>query len=402
MKTLIPIFLIYSSHAIASDECNKLTTPNDVLRCIVDSHSAVQVKQAEINEVALGIEVASQRPNPELDIEAADQVGAGFVSEVSLLHTFELGGKRSARIRLAERERDLSEVNLLSSREQLSVQTVADLYRLRQIEREIEVVAEIISTFQDITMQYSKAGRLSPEDEISVSVFRMALEENKLKRNSLGNEKRGIIARIEGGINRSVVLSEKLLPKFKTDWPGLRSNELAGSQIAKAKSELDISNAAYSLEQAQSWPSLSVGPRIEIENSGTIQTRYGLAVSVPLPLYQANGGGRAKSLAGVKRDELNLQYTKTRLEKHLDYLHEVYKRVATSLTQTLSSKHINTKHTDLHKMINRGVVSAPIVIELHRQIADYYERLHEQELEGVMALWQISALEGRILKEELK
>ena len=170
----------------------------------------------------------------------------------------------------------------------------------------------------------------------------------------------------------------------------------------RAKTEVELSNATYNLEKSQSWPNLSIGPKVEIENAGETETRFGLALSIPLPLFQANGGGRAKSLAGVRRSEVQLRFAKTRLERQKDYLHEVYQRVSQGIAKTLSNKQVTLKHKNLHKMINRGVVSAPIVIELHRQIMDYYEKLHEQEIEGVLALWKIAALEGRILKEKLQ
>lgn len=402
MKILILFLISLSTSAHASSICDALKTPNDVLKCIVANHAAIQVGKAKVNEVALAVDVASQRPNPELEVEGTDQVGTGFSSEVSLLHTFELGGKRSARMQLAEREKDLLSAELLNRKEQLTVQTVSDLYRLRQIDHEQSIVDEIISTFQRITKQYSKAGRLSPEDDMSVSVFKMALEENKLKRNSLINERQGILARIESGIGKKLSIPKQLLPAIKRDWPSLSPSDLSGSQIIKAKKELELANANYNLEKSHSWPNLSIGPKIEIENSGETETRYGLALSMPLPLYQANGGGRAKSLAGIKRNEIKLKFERTRLERRKSYLHGVYQRVSQGIAQTLSNKQVSLKHKNLHKMINRGVVSAPIVIELHRQIMDYYEKLHEQELEGVQALWQIAALEGRVLTEILK
>lgn len=402
MKIIFLILTFFTASAYAGSECEKLEAPNDVLKCVVSNHAAIQVGKAQVNEIALGIDVASQRPNPEFEFEGTDKTGTGYNAEVALLHTFELGGKRSARMRVAERERDLTKADLLSRQEQLSVQTVSDLYRLRQIIHELRIVNEIVSTFQRITKQYSKAGRLSPEDKMSMSVFSMALEENKLKKNSLINEQQGILARIEAGIGRKLTLGKNLLPKVKRDWFDVSSGELSGSQILKAKTKLELSSANYNLEKSESWPNLSIGPKIEIENSGTTETRYGLALSMPLPLYQANGGGRAKSLAGVQRNEIELKYAKTRLERQKEYLHDVYKRVSSGITKTLSNKQVDLKHKDLHKMIKRGVVSAPIVIELHRQIMDYYEKLHEQELEGVQALWKIAALEGRVLKEELK
>lgn len=402
MKILILTLLFSSLSAFAEPKCEQLKTPNDVLKCVVNSHAAVQVGKAKVNEVSLGIDVASQRPNPELELEGTDQVGPGWNSEITLLHTFELGGKRSARMHVAERERDMSQADLLSRKESIAVQTVSDLYRLRQIDHEKSIVEEIIHTFESITKQYSKAGRLSPEDKMSVSVFKMALEENKLKKNSLVNEKEGILARIEADVGKKISITQTLLPKIKRSWPNLTKSALSGSQILKAKAEVELSSANYNLEKSESWPNLSIGPKVEIENAGGTETRFGVALSIPIPLFQANGGGRAKSLAGVRRSKVQLKYAKTRLERQKEYLHDVYRRVAARISKTLSNKQVTLKHKNLHKMIKRGVVSAPIVIELHRQIMDYYEKLHDQELEGVVAQWKIAALEGRILKETLQ
>jgi cobalt-zinc-cadmium efflux system outer membrane protein len=402
MKVIFLMFVCISASSYASQECEKLETPNDLLKCIVSNHAIVQVGKTQVNAIALGVDVASQRPNPEFEFEATDNIGTGYNAEITFLHTFELGGKRSARVKVAEHERDLARVDLLNRQERLSVQTVLDLYRLRQINHKFGILDEIISTFQKITKQYKRAGQLSPEEKMSVSVFSMALEENKFIKDSLFYERQEIIARIESGLGHKLALRKELLPKVKKEWPLISIGELSGAQILKAKTELKLTNAAFNLEKSESWPNLSVGPKIEIEKSGTTQMRYGVALSIPLPLYQTNRGGREKSLAEVQRNQIQLKYTKTRLERQKKYLFQVYKKVSSRIAKTLSNKQVSLRHKNLHKMIRRGVVSATLVIELHRQIMNYYEKLHEQELKGIHALWKIAALEGRILKEELK
>lgn len=402
MKIPLLFLTMFLLSAFANSECDNLKTPDDVLKCIVSKHIDVSTKKSEINEISFGIDAAEQRVNPELEAEAVKNKGTGFTSEVSLMHTFELGGKRSARIKIAESEQRLAKLELLSTQEKLILQTVLDLYRLRQINHETDIVNEIIATFKKITRQYLKAGRLNPEDKMSASIFKMALEENKLKKNSLINEKQGILARMESGIERKLNLTPNLLPKIKRSWGVISSGELGGYQVKEAQGKLDLARANHNLQKSDSWSNLTIGPKVEFDKGDKNETRFGIALSIPLPLFQTNGGGKAKAMARVKRRELQMRYTRSRLQREKDYLKSVYDRVSKTITKTLSNKQIMLKHKNLHKMTNRGVVSAPIVIELHRQIMDYYEKLHEQEIQGIQALWRIAALEGRILKEKLQ
>jgi outer membrane protein TolC len=397
---MISFGIFYLSNASAS--CRNLKNPNSTLKCIVGNHIAIKAQKLGIEEADHSIGVASQMINPELELEAIDREGTGFNSELSLVHTFELGGKRAARKKIATQLKEQSKVSLLATKENLIIQTVSDLYRYRQIGHELHIVEEIISTFDKITKQYRRAGKLSPEDRMSVSVFSMALEENKLKKSALENEKRSILTRINSGLESNINLTKGQLPKIKKDWPDVFSSEVKGSAIKRIEVDLKVANAEYSQEKALSWPNLAIGPKVEIEKGDSTDTRVGFALTIPLPFYQANGAGRARALVNVKKNEVRLKFAQKRLELEKQFLIQAYKKVAATIHGTLSKKKVELKHKDLHTMIDRGVVSAPIVIELHRQIMDYYEQLHEQERQGIQALWRIAALEGQILTKELK
>jgi cobalt-zinc-cadmium efflux system outer membrane protein len=402
MKRLIIFLAVLFGTAYGNSPCETFETPDDVLKCVVNNHAAIQVWQGEVDEKREGINAARQSPNPILEFEGLSRNNSDYSSSLTFMHTFELGDKKEARIRVAEKERDLSMVALLAGQEQLYVQTVTDLYRMRQIGHELMVVGEIILTLKKITDQYSNAGPLNPEDMISISVFSMAREENKLKRSSLINEKEEITARIESGLGRKISFKRNLLPQIKRSWPAIQDGQIAGSEILKARSNLELANANYSYEKSLSWSDLSIGPKVEIDKSTKTETRFGIALNIPLPLYHTNDGGKARSLLGVKKSKLQLNYTKNRVNRQNQYHKSVYNRVSKAIAVALSHYQISLKHKDVHSMLKRGVVSAPIVIELHRQIMGYYEKLHELEIKGVNALWNIAATEGRILQETLK
>lgn len=397
---LVPIFLTIPIYA--KPTCENLESPHEILACIVENDSTTKLGYAQMNESILGIEVAAQQPNPSFEMEGAGSSLESYTSEFSLLHTIELGDKRSARMDVAEREKDLLEINLLTQKDQLTIRTVADLYRLRQIGHELELLEEIIHTFREIKSQYAKAGGLEPEEKISVSIFSMSLEESKLRKISLINEKQAIHARIEAGLGKSLFLTRKHLPQIKKEWPDIQLAELSGAQIRRAEKDLALANAHLRLSEANSWPDLSIGPKIEFEKNQSSEIRYGIGLSVPIPLFHSNQGGRSKSLAGVRKSEVELSNVKLRLQRRRTYLHEVYQRVSRTIASSVSKWKVGLKHKNLHNMVSRGVISAPAVVELHRQIMDYFNELHKQEIEGVLAYWQIAAIEGRVSKEVLK
>ena len=397
---LVAFVLGQSARAESLSQCDEMKGPNDVLNCVVSSHSETKIMQSRWEEALAGVDAASQRPNPELDIEST---GQGGTTGVSFLHTFELGGKRLARILAAKSEIAASKASLQSTREQLVVRTVLRLYRLRQINHELDVISEITETFQRIINQYSQAGRLSPEDKMAVSVFHMAFEESRLKTSTLRNEKQEIISSIEAGTGRQIEFDSNLLPKVKRQWKKkAMAGSLAGAEIIEARARVGMAESRYRMADSAAWQNLTVGPKFEVEHRDEPKTRIGISLSFPLPLYQANEGKKAQELAGVNATKLQLSYTQTRLKRQREFLYRTYNRISQVISRTLSKGRIGLKHKDLHKLISRGIVSAPIVIEMHRQIMDYYEILHSQELEGVQALWQISALEGRIDREILK
>ena len=402
MKNLYFVLTIFSVSTSAIANCEFLKNPNDVLKCVMDNHISLKLGQAEVSKTNFLIEEANQRLNPEFNANITKNRNSDFTSELSLIQTFELGGKRSARTKVAKSKLALTQLNLLKKREEVIIQTVIDLYRVRQINHEKEVVKEIIETFRRVKQQYSKAGRLSPEDKVSISIFNMSLEDSKLKLNILENEMQEILSRIESETGKQLMLTSSLLPQIKRDWGNITSSEINGSAIKEAFGKLEVVRAIQDLEESGSWSDLNIGPTFEVNSGYRNDYRFGIGVGIALPIFHRNDARKAVSRESVKIAELEVGYLESRLIREKKYLYSVYENVSKTITKTLSNKKINLKHRNLHKMTTRGVIPASLIIELHRQIMDYYENLHKKEIQGVEAFWRILALEGRILEEKLK
>lgn len=381
--------------------CNTIKTSNDLLKCILAAHPDVEVLEAQVKEEKKGVEFARQRPNPDLDLEGVGNKTGGVSGEFVVLHTFELGGKRDSRVKIARAQVVHSKSRLLKAQELVVTQTVLNIYRLRQIETELEAVRESLETFQRIRKRYSRIGRLNPEQQVSVSIFKLAEEDSKLTVNTLVSEKEEILSTFQLILGEGFKLNKDILPSIKSKWPSISIDKIGGADSLMALNSLAIAEAENDMAKSAAWPNLSVGPRVEVDTGQMSETRVGLALSMPLPFYNTNGGGRAKARLGLLKSKLNEKWARKNLERRAKFLFADYRRSSSAVSKSLKESNISSKHDELHKLIRRGVISAPLIIEMHREIFEYYKNLHSQELRTLKSLWTLYALRGTILEENM-
>ncbi|MCB0365647.1 MAG: TolC family protein, partial [Bdellovibrionales bacterium] len=289
MKSLMTVLVLtLLGNVIASpaqaNTCSSPKTPNEFFWCLVNSHPRVQIQKADVIVHAKAIEEARQLPNPELAFEGIDNQDGGFTSEISLLQPIELGGKRSARSDVAKAQRRIAETRLLGEKERVARLVAIQLYRARQIYSEIDLVNENLETFRNIQLQYKKLGRLSPEQSVSSSVFEIAGQKMYLKKDTLEQELSRVEAAVQSILGKDAKLKISILPPLKKEWPDISTFSPSGALVQELQDEVSLANAQLNLAQSNSWPNLSIGPKIEHQSGGTSDTRFGFALSMPIPV----------------------------------------------------------------------------------------------------------------------
>lgn len=405
-KVLIGIPVILGTHiALASQACDSLNTPKDVLECALDSHPDLvrgkgSLKQAE----SLG-DRAAQRPNPELSARSLFGKNEGESvtgHEVNLAHTFELGGKRSARIGKANAEKEQISSEFLKTKEEVYISISKTLYRIRQVHAEIRTIDEALNTFERIQKQFKVRPRLAPEQEVSLSVFQLAEGDYKLRKSTLESEENALERSLEVAIGKEFPHGkESLLPMPQKGWPDLQigSGEFKGSDFKLAISELKNAQAEMEIAKGASWPDLKLGPSVQSQSQGSNQyLTYGVNLTLPLPLYQANGGGRAVANAGLMRAEQSLELRKRELGQQRKILLNQYQKSSKALKESVSLTDIEKKHKSVERQFERGVISSSLVIEAHRQMVDFTKSQNELELNALESLWRLKALDGSLFE----
>lgn len=381
--------------------------PDDVLRCALKYHPDIQRQQAAQKRGDVLEASAAQRPNPEF----ATKIGYGKLqgetvlnTEFSLSHTFELGGKRAARIERASAQRAGIAAGFLQAKEVVFISTAKALYRLRQAQNELHVVQEALANFSRIQKLFKSRPRLGPEQQVSLEVFRLAEGDQELRKTKLSTEIGALLKDLESAIGTSFAPLPELLPPKKAVWPEIAdaSDESRGSGIKLADAEIQAARAELAEAESQAWPDLKVGPSFETQKQGatSFQT-YGFVLSVPLPLYHANGAGKEGAGLGVQRAEQNKQLRRRELGLQRRQLVHQYTGAVKALKETASFHETERKHRNIEELFQRGLVTATLVIEAHRQIFDFTRSQNESELEAIEALSVIRALDGTLFEEKI-
>lgn len=396
---LIPAFA-FAQNKDANSNCSTRKSATELVRCAIKDSSEVRVLTLETESQQKLVSKARQLRNPELDAETVSDGSGNQNTEATLLFDLEVFGTRSARVKRAEADSEIAEKQLLLSKAEIAVFVATSLYRLRQIDTEASLVSEAAETFLNVTKPYRKRVRLNPEQEVSLSVFEIAAEENQLRLNNLNQEKERLTSNLRLTLNSPESVDPKILPPLKTDWPALSSAkndspslQILAAQERKAMADLDS-------EKAESWPELKLGPKFEKE--GRSDSQVGVALSLTLPVFSQNGGGRAAAQSNLTKVRLENELARRRVDNERSSLEKIYSDSARAIQKSVQSARLQQKHQSLHRLLNQGLVNASLVIEMHRQLFDYQAGLHEQELKGVEAYWKLLALDGRILEGEIK
>ena len=392
--TLFLLFILLMPNCYAEYEKSKCSAKNyiELVTCVENSSSDIRIYHQQLKLGQKLEEIAQEWLNPDLDFESVRKGSDKSETSATLLFNIRLGGKSNALENEARRqtEKNKIEYDFLVNRVRLDF--MLNAYRLAHLKREIEIVKEASDTYAKIAHQYSRRVSLTPEQNVSLSVFSMALADQKLKLLKLKSDQRKILQEIEAVANISPELVLKHLPVRKSLWPILENdfqNENS-PQVRQARADLNLVQAQLEKVQSEAWPDLKVGPAIKsVQEDGELSTLIGVGVSIPLPLFNQNNGQRAYSSLKKVEYEIKLEQAKKKISSSRSELLERYNQIVLNLKTSLSSEFISLKHSQLETQFFKGLVSGSLVIEAHRQLQEFEENRNSSELEALDSLGQI-------------
>lgn len=240
-------------------------------------------------------------PNPEADFGAEDFFGGKELSGIkgsqytlSGSQLFELGGKRSSRINLAEKDINSAQGNYDIIKLDVIAQVKSAFFGLYQIHHQINLQKEFIQINEEILKTIServKAGKTSPAEESKVRVAlinsQIALQRFERDYSSAQTRLNSLLGTIGKNLLPSTDLFEILFtPPDKED---ILENLENIPSIKNLNNVTNFRKAQLELEESQAVPDLTVSAGVRYLNE--LKTNSFIAgFSIPLPFFNRNQG----------------------------------------------------------------------------------------------------------------
>lgn len=272
--------------------------------------------------------------NPEVSFGREGTQRSTRTQTVQLSQVLELGGKRSARIALAERERSLAQGNLSVARVDLRADLTSAYFDALGAQERLQVAQASLDVASKATYAAEKrvaAGRVSPVEQdragVALATARLELAEAQGEL-SIAMHTLAAYWGDTAAVSRPLAIPELDL----TAAPPLDElqRRLDGSpRLRRARLQVEREEAQVGLDRSQRMPdvTLMVG-RQKDDEIGHSQTVVG--VSLPIPLFNRNQGKLQASLARAEKARTELEADRLRLRQSLA---TAYRRAQRSLDQ---------------------------------------------------------------------
>ena len=304
MFRIIAVFATAMSCAAVAQDDIKARSPapftlDQAIAAAGGAAPAVEAAQAGVAAAQAGRTVAALRPNPTFQSQVENVVGSGpykgfdqAETTVGLNIPIELGGKRSARIAVADAQAGRAVLGEAIAQADLRLQ-VTSLYvdavaadRRAATTRDLSGIAAEALRGARVRVQ---AGRASPIEEQRAEIARLNAEAAAQRASRLAEAARANLGR---RIGRPVAgaLDDAALDHIDRATYGPTTVKGDGTlTLAAADADLGIAEAGVRVARSQRVPDLTVGPAVRrLEVSG--DTAAVFSVSIPVPLF---GSGRA-------------------------------------------------------------------------------------------------------------
>ncbi|MBS1972670.1 MAG: TolC family protein [Bdellovibrionales bacterium] len=389
----------------AENPCDAVKNASQIVLCAESRSPEVLKAESNLNAKKAGVDQATQLLNPEFSSEYVAGKSAGQNQselDMSLAFPIEVGGGRSARKSLAEFEVKRAEAELNKARAEVRKQVILNLTRLRQLNEESVLVDESINVFTKLVHQYQQRPKLSPEHEVTSEVFDLAKSDYNFKKQELEEEISKISSYFKITLGKSADDIRGSIPGKIVKWPDVseKVDQVNGSPLlAIYEAEIGMSQAELAKARSEILPSLSVGPSIKrVSDGDQTSSQVGLNISMPLPILNANQGGRATATANLKAAEMKRNLALEEVKTLREALVKQYLKSIKLLKSASTGATQEKRHKKIESHFYRGLVPSSLVIEAHRSLVDFEKTRNERELKALENYLDLRFVDGEAVE----
>lgn len=267
------------------------------------------------------------RPNPELAYSQEDTRRETRSMTLQWNQPLEIGGKRAARIKVAEYGRELAQAELDAARAGLRADVRAGFVNLLAAQQRVQLnekTLEIAAQARDAAAKRVQAGKIAPLEETKARVAESSAQLALAQAQSGQRVARQQLAALWGGFAASLgpaVGEVGRLPSVP-EQAGLLEKIEQSPQLIRAQQAVLQAKSAADLERARRLPdpTVSLGMK-RAQEVGRNQLVMG--ISVPLPILDSNRGNQLQALRLADKAEDELIATRQQLQAQLLQNHEL-------------------------------------------------------------------------------
>ncbi|MDL5035641.1 TolC family protein [Comamonas resistens] len=284
-----------------------------------------------------GAMIQSQaRPNPELAFSQEDTRRATRSSSLQWNQPIEIGGKRAARMKVAEHGVELARAELDTARAALRADVRAAFANLLAAQQRVQLnekTLEIAAQARDAAAKRVMAGKAAPLEETKAQVAESSAQLALNQAQSGLRVARQQLALLWGG--SGIAVGEAMgdmvqLPQLPPQEQLLQKVEHS-AQVVRAQQAYLQAKSTAELERAKRLPDPTVSVGIKrAEEAGRNQLLLG--VSIPLPILDSNRGNQLQALRLADKAEDELLAARQLAQAQLL---QNYEQLQTSRAQTL-------------------------------------------------------------------
>lgn len=403
IKNMLVLAILLLGHQVAG-ACENIKSYKDILRCAEEKGPASLRAQALLEGAKAKGAAQSQWKNPEF----AGQTIAGRVAgedsrETDLALNFPIDLTRSAKRSAADAEVAFGQAEFTEAQGTLRAEVYLKLHRLRQLLHEKILIDESLMTFTKLTNSYQRRPLLSPEQQVSLALFRMAKSDYQLKLSQNAEDLQRLEASLSLLTQVSIAEIKKNLPPLMETWPSeFKGSGQRSAQLQKLDAEILSAQSELKLASQDSFSELTLGPSIKLlDEAGDKSQLIGFNLSFPLPLFNLNGAGKKSAASGLKAAEVQKELALQEEKSERQVLLSAYENSVQVLKDIMSSEELEKKHANVEQLFIKGMVPSSLVIEAHRSLVELERSRNERELATLDKLLKIHAIDGRLMEVEL-
>ena len=384
---------------------------DDLVNEALEKNPELNFYRAEIAAAKGGRKSAGAWANPEVSAEIGQKrvkdssgalLGEGAAWSVSVNQTFEYPGRLSLRKAIANRDIQLAELGFAQFRLALAARVRSLGYNIFIAQEKLTAAREVADRFQaltDVLVQRDPAG-VTPVLETriieasTIMLQRQASEASitaqsaLLELNQLRGQPPGAAVRVSGA-----QLNFRQSPALETLLDAARTNAF---ELRIRQTELEQQGFKVSLAKNGRYPSVTIGPFYSQEKAGDKETRIGLGVSMPLPLWNRNTGSIETAKAREQQAQTSLLVTQREVERRVTEntlalqvkLEEMGRWRADSVKKFGEAAELADRHYRL------GAVPISTYVELQKQYLEAIAAILATKKEALEAAQTLEQLTG--------